>query len=311
MILVEGKVNGKKYTEPFSKGVLSRSLTRAEVGPNKAYSMAAVIESQLKENNVSIITVEDLVEYIVKELRKEDPRIAEKYINWRNIRRRKDPLIILIGGASGVGTSSIAFEIANRLGIKNMVSTDMIREVMRKIVSKELSPVIHESSYTAFNVLRVPPPPEYDAVIAGYKNHVETVSVGVDAVIERALTEGISIIIEGVHIVPGFIRKDLMEKDNVLMFTLTLSDEEMHKGRFYSRCRQAWARRPLQRYMENFPAIRKTQEYIVSQAKIYDVPIIENIDVITTIDSIIKYITKTYGGVNNVREQESERSDDY
>ena len=44
MILVEGKVNGKKYTEPFTKAVLSRSLTRAEVGPNKACSMAAVIE---------------------------------------------------------------------------------------------------------------------------------------------------------------------------------------------------------------------------------------------------------------------------
>jgi 2-phosphoglycerate kinase len=129
-------------------------------------------------------------------------------------------------------------------------------------------------------------------------------------VIERALKEGISIIIEGVHIVPGFIRKDLMEKDNVIMFTLSLTDEEMHKGRFYSRCRQAWARRPLQRYMEHFQAIRKTQNYIVSQAKTYDVPIIENIDVITTIDSIIKYITETYGGFKDVKKSESERLND-
>ncbi len=305
MILVEGTVNGKKYTEPFSKGVLSRSLTRAEVGPNRAYAMAAIIESKLKENNITKISVDELVEYIVTELKKENPLIAEKYINWRRIRQSQEPLIILIGGASGVGTSSIAFEIANRLGIKNMVSTDMIREVMRKIVSKELSPVIHESSYTACSVLRVPPPPEYDAIIVGYKSHVETVSVGVEAVIERALKEGISIIIEGVHIVPGFIREDLMEKDNVVMFTLSLSNEKMHKGRFYSRCRQTWARRPLQRYLEHFNAIRKTQNYIVSQAKTYDVPVIENIDVITTIDSIIKYITKTYGGEKNVGKQES------
>ena len=33
-----------------------------------------------------------------------------------------------------------------------MISTDMIREVMRKIVSRELLPSIYESSYTALPV---------------------------------------------------------------------------------------------------------------------------------------------------------------
>ena len=73
-----------------------------------------------------------------------------------------------------------------------------------------------------------------------------------EAVIERALTEGISIIIEGVHIVPGFICPDLMEKGNVLMFTLTLDDEEIHKNRLYSRCVDGWGHRPLQKYLDNF-----------------------------------------------------------
>ena len=31
MIYVQGEVSGKKYTEPFSKGVLARSLIRAEM----------------------------------------------------------------------------------------------------------------------------------------------------------------------------------------------------------------------------------------------------------------------------------------
>ncbi|MBQ5370254.1 MAG: hypothetical protein IIU50_01730 [Bacteroidaceae bacterium] len=97
----------------------------------------------------------------------EDPLIAENYLNWRKIRKTDAPLIILIGGVSGVGTSSISYEISRKLGIESMINTDMIREVMRKIVSKELSPVIHQSSFIAHEALRVAPPPEFDYVLAG------------------------------------------------------------------------------------------------------------------------------------------------
>jgi 2-phosphoglycerate kinase len=302
MIMVEGEVSGKKYREPFSKGVLARSLTRAEMDPNKAYTFSSQIEAQLKKEGVKLIKLDDLVNVVRQRLKEEDSEIAVQYGLWKRIRKCQDPLVILIGGSSGVGTSSIAFEVANRLGIRNMISTDMIREVMRKIASKELLPTIYESSYTAYRSLRIPPPPELDEVLIGFRDHVDTVSVGVEAVIERSITEGISIVIEGVHIVPGFIREDLVSRDNVHMFILTLEDEEVHKGRFYSRCRQQWARRPLERYMNYFGAIRRTHKYFESQANKYHVPVIENIDITTTIESIIEDITKTYGSEDHVTE---------
>ncbi|MBI5681031.1 MAG: 2-phosphoglycerate kinase [Methanobacterium sp.] len=305
MIMVEGEVSGKIYREPFSKGVLARSLTRAEMDPNKAYEFASQIEDHLRKEGIKVINLDDLIGIVRGKLKREDEEIAEKYRLWRSIRKCREPLIILIGGASGVGTSSIAFEVANRLGIRNMTSTDIIREVMRKMVSKELLPTIFESSYTAYKSLRIPPPPELDEVLIGFRDHVDTVSVGVEAVIERALKEGISIVIEGVHIVPGFINEELVNKHNVAMFVLTLQDEEVHRGRFYSRCRQLWARRPLKRYMNYFGAIRRTHKYFESQAQKYDIPVIENIDVTTTIDFIIETLTKTYGSDEDVRETES------
>ncbi|CDG65368.1 MAG: 2-phosphoglycerate kinase [Methanobacterium sp.] len=304
MIMVEGEVSGKKYREPFSKGVLARSLTRAEMDPNKAYTFSSQIEAQLKKEGVKLIKLDDLVNIVRERLKEEDSEVAVQYGLWKRIRKCQDPLVILIGGSSGVGTSSIAFEVANRLGIRNMISTDMIREVMRKIASKELLPTIYESSYTAYRSLRIPPPPELDEVLIGFRDHVDTVSVGVEAVIERSITEGISIVIEGVHIVPGFIREDLVSRDNVHMFVLTLEDEEVHKGRFYSRCRQQWARRPLERYMNYFSAIRRTHRYFESQANKYHIPVIENIDITTTIESIIEEITKTYGSEDHVKETE-------
>ncbi|MBQ6813355.1 MAG: 2-phosphoglycerate kinase [Methanobrevibacter sp.] len=302
MIIVKGSVSGKEYTSRFSKGILSRSLIRAEMSPDQAYEIASRIEEDLIKKNITEITTGEIAEIVVNLLENEDPSVAERYLNWRKVRQAKDPLIILIGGASGVGTSSMAFEISNRLGIKTMISTDMIREVMRKIVSEDLSPVIHESSFSAYKSMRVAPPPEFDYVLAGFKDQVGTVTVGVEAVIERALTEGISIVIEGVHLVPGFINPKLMEKDNVVMFTLTLSDENMHKNRFYSRSRDIWNNRPVERYLENFDAIRKTNNYLCDQAMKEGVPVIDNIDVVTTVDFIIETLTKTYGGMKHVRE---------
>ena len=74
------------------------------------------------------------------------------------------------------------------------------------------------------------------------------------------------------------------------MFVLSLSDEEIHKSRFYSRCRQLWARRPLKRYLEHFTDIRKTHDYIVGEAHKHNISVIENIDVTATVDEMIEDI---------------------
>ncbi|WP_458454706.1 2-phosphoglycerate kinase [Methanobrevibacter sp.] len=303
MIWVTGDVDGKKYKEPFSKGIMSRSLNVADIGIERAHEISIEIESYLVKNNISEISNSDLADVVLNHLESIDSKIAVKYKNWRSLRISKKPLIILIGGASGVGTSSMAFELANRLRLKNLISTDMIREVMRKIVSKELSPVIHKSSFEAYEAIRTPSI-RVDSVIEGFISHVDVVNVGIEAIIERSVKEGISTIIEGVHVVPGFIRKDLLENNNIIIFTLTVDDDETHMQRFYSRCRQPWVKRSLERYMDNFDTIRKTQMFLVEQAKIHNTRIINNVDINETIDIMVNDILEEFGGVDNV-EQES------
>ena len=303
MIWVIGDVDGKKYKEPFSKGIMSRSLNVADLGTERAHKIASDIEDELIKNNISEISSLDLADVVLTHLEKIDSDIAKKYKNWRSLRTSKKPLIILIGGASGVGTSSMAFELANRLRLKNLISTDMIREVMRKIISKDLSPVIHKSSFDAYESIRTPSI-RIDQVVEGFVSHVDVVNVGIEAIIERSVKEGISTIIEGVHVVPGFIREDLMENNNIIIFTLTVDDEESHKQRFYSRCRQPWVKRSLERYMDNFSTIRKTQKFLVEQAKIHDAPIINNEEINETIDIMVNNILERFGGINDV-EQES------
>lgn len=297
MIWVTGNVDGKKYKEPFSKGIMSRSLNVADIGIERAHEISGEIEMELIKNNVTEISSLELAEVVLNHLNSIDSSIATKYKNWRSLRTSEKPLIILIGGASGVGTSSMAFELANRLRLKNLISTDMIREVMRKIVSKDLSPVIHKSSFDAFEAIRTPSI-RIDSVVEGFISHVDVVNVGIEAIIERSAKEGISTIIEGVHVVPGFIRKDLLENNNIIMFTLTVDDEDAHKQRFYSRCRQPWVKRSLERYMDNFDAIRKTQRFLVEQAKIHNSHIINNVDINETIDIMVNDILEKFGGVD-------------
>jgi len=299
MIWVIGNVDGNYYKEPFSKGILARSLRVSSLGLDESYEIASDIENKLIENNIEEISVDELAEYIANYLNGVDSIASKKYRRWRSLRKSNEPLIILIGGASGVGTSSMAFELASRLGLKNLISTDMIREVMRKIVSKELNPIIHKSSFDAYESIRTPAI-RVDAVIEGFISHVDVVNVGVEAIIERSIKEGISIIVEGVHIVPGFIREDLMKKGKIIMFTLTVDDEDMHKQRFYSRCRQPWVRRSLDHYMENFSKIRKTQDFLTNQAKIHNAHVINNVDIRTTIDSMVSDIIEEFGGEMDV-----------
>jgi hypothetical protein len=64
------------------------------------------------------------------------------------------PYVILIGSASGIGKSTIASEISNRLHIKYLIETDFIREIVRGVIGPDYAPALHKSSYDAYTTLR-------------------------------------------------------------------------------------------------------------------------------------------------------------
>ena len=55
----------------------------------------------------------------------------------------------MIGGGTGSGKSSVATEVAHRLGITRVTSTDVIRHTMRAFFSEQFMPTIHYSSFEA------------------------------------------------------------------------------------------------------------------------------------------------------------------
>lgn len=295
----------KNYEMPFSKGILARSLTAAGMKPSKAYIVAMEIEKILEDEGIETISKDDLrtrVYYYL--LTKNYENIAEKYLLWRRI-LKKHPIIILIGGASGVGTSTIAFELASRLGIPSVMGTDSIREVMRRSISKDLVPVLYESSYTAWKSLRIPTDDfKCDKHILGFERHIEPVLIGIESLIDRSLTEGLSIIIEGTHIVPGFMKEKYASMPNIITIILTLSSEKMHKKRFSARAKVS--ARPMERYLKNFKIIRKINNYIVEMAKENDVPVIENVSISQSVEKCLEIITERFHYIDKMNGDEEE-----
>src|SRR5258705_4196269 len=161
------------------------------------------------------------------------------------------PVVLLIGGATGTGKSTVATEIAYRLGITRVTSTDFIRQTMRAFFSHEFMPAIHYSSFEAGDVV----PLADDPLIAGFLEQSRNVLVGVRASIERALQEGWSMVLEGVHLVPGLLPA-VQDGALVSACVLNIRDEAAHAQHFFSREGDG-AERPMAKYLDRFDEIRR------------------------------------------------------
>ncbi|MFH1736604.1 MAG: ATP cone domain-containing protein, partial [Actinomycetota bacterium] len=172
-------VSGKKLSLPFSKGMLATSVMATGLSPVKSYRLAQQLEDTLRENDIYDISIPDLDARVTDVLaRNYGERYAANYAHWRRLGKLDKPIVILVGGTTGVGKSTIAAELAHRLGIIRITSTDSIREVMRSQFSKELMPALYGSSFTAWKLLRFPVPKSADPVIVGFQEQSELVTIG-------------------------------------------------------------------------------------------------------------------------------------
>lgn len=204
-----------------------------------------------------------------------------------DIPKLKKPLIVLIGGVTGVGKTSIASEVSKRLGIDRVNNSDVIREIMRYMLPKEIVPTLHESSFTAGREVKNPFIKKN--VIYGFSQQSSLVSQGVLAYIRRNVKEGLNTVMNGVHLIPGYLNLGYSNGDILLFeYVLHLKDKDQHIQRFYERSKGS--KRDPEYYIQDIEAIRKIQTYIVDQANKHDTKVIENTNFEQTVSTIIKDI---------------------
>jgi 2-phosphoglycerate kinase len=276
---------------PYSKGLMASQVMVSGLSPFRSYKVAERIEDELVERGVRSLTTEELQALAVRMIEDEaGERYARNFVRWQGVARLDVPLVLLIGGATGVGKSTIATQIAARLGVVRVIPSDSVREVMRGLFSRELMPTLYTSSFDADSALREPPARAADRVIVGFREQTAAVSVGLRALIERSAVEGTSSIIEGAHVVPGFLDVERFG-DRVLAVpvVVTVEEEEVHRSHFQARSADS-SSRPFDRYLSNFDNIRRVQRYIKSQALSHDWPVIASYNLDQTIAAIIDLV---------------------
>jgi len=276
---------------PYSKGLTAVSIMATGLPPDRAYHIASLIHETLKDEGNPEVTMDHVRRTAERILARE---VGDKYVDiyrkWQSLGKLNRPIIILMGGATGVGKSTVATMLASRLGITRQVSTDIIREVMRSLFAPQLVPTLYSSSFNAFEALRIPLPQATDKVILGFLEQAAMVWVGIRALIERAILERTNFIIEGAHVVPGIIDPQFFKDAIVIQMMLSVHDEQQHRSHFEIREVETEGARPFARYLTNLKKIRRIQDYVLDLAEKHKVPVFPCYNMDTTVGGIIEYV---------------------
>ena len=293
-------VERKSGSRPFSKELLSDSIQASGLPPDQSYEIAQTIEARLIDQRRQRIAHWELEELTAELIEKSfDKSFAERYRLWRAWGDVDKPLIILIGGASGVGKTTLAIALANLLNIPRVVATDDLRQVMRLTLSRELVPALHVSSYTARKV--VPAAGHQDAVVAGFREQAHSVCVGVRAIISRCIEENTSVIIDGVHLISDMLDLERYADDAFITpICLGLSGRDAFEDRFAQRASEAPSR-SAHRYMEHLDEILKIQDYLIETSAAHGIPVIAT----TSVESLTSEVAMVIS--EQLQEQEEIR----
>jgi 2-phosphoglycerate kinase len=201
------------------------------------------------------------------------------------------PLVILLGGTSGTGKSTVSSLLASRLGISTVLSTDTIRHILRNFLSKSTHGVLFASTYEAWKQVKFNEEgiSQKKKVVKGYLEQCAIVCEKLEKVIDSILQRQESVIIEGVHLTVDFIKKILKKHKYTFPFLIYIDKAEKHKERFAVRSRQMTLDAKYNKYVENFEHIRCIQNYLTKTSDRSLLPKVDN----TNVDKSIGMIQET------------------
>ncbi|MBI5811769.1 MAG: AAA family ATPase [Deinococcota bacterium] len=177
-------------------------------------------------------------------------------------------LCLMIGGVSGVGKSTLAERLAPKFKA-HLESTDHLREALRTAYPAEFYPELHTHSHTAWKVL----PQTQQAhpkVVHGLLAQARLLEKATQAVADRVAQEGRSLILEGVHLVPGRPIRPVYALS--LTVLLVVRSPQEHLRRLKQRARAT--RRDPSAALTHFSQVRALQQALENRARLHHVPIV-------------------------------------
>ena len=200
------------------------------------------------------------------------------------MREPDDPIIILLGGASGVGKTTLANTLVHQLGLQHHLSTGFVREAVRSLLPEALVGALQGHAFDAWKLINPDPALPIRPAFQGTKVQAELLRPAFQACIDRALREGISLVMEGSHLIPGLLT-DYYDKVS-LACIVDVPDRDTMLSRATS---DSHRRRDLDSGQLN--SILELQEECMRLAADYSLPVIDNTDLGTALVEIQKLIS--------------------
>jgi 2-phosphoglycerate kinase len=258
---------------PFSRIKFRNSLETIGLKFRESDDVVQMLQEHLTNKSIKTIKSRNLAMLIYRYLRQSSklgPAVAHRWLVWHDFINSGRELIFLIGGTAGCGKSSTANMLANRLEIVRSQSTDMLREVMRTMIPEQLMPVLHQSSFTAWKGLpgrkKTKGGVPEALLVQGYRSQADVLSLAIEAVVDRATREHVSLVLEGVHVHPAFMEKLQTETDAVVIpVMLGLLKRKHLQQRIKDRSTNV-PDRGAEHYLQYFDEIWRLQTYLLSEA---------------------------------------------
>ena len=266
---------------PFSVGILAHSLETCAISPEMAMQGATRVLANLRKTGHQEIDHKALRRVIYRCLHGHcSPQAANRYLSWRRFENSGIPLIILIGGTTGSGKSTLSSELAYRLDVSRHQSTDMMREIIRSYLSPQMMPTLQYSSFEAWRGLPGcvdgNKPDIESPVINGFLSQFAAMKLALDATVDRAIEERHHLILEGVHVVPAELN---LKEDKREAIVIPIMLATMKKGLLSKQLERRGLEKHKRRashYLQNLDDIWELQSWLLDEADRAGIPIIEN-----------------------------------
>ena len=285
---------------PFSIGILTHCLESCAIPPDVALTGARKVHETLKNTGHTDIGHRALRRIIHDCLVKHgDEDGARRYLSWRQFQNSSTPIILLIGGATGSGKSTITAEIAYRMDIVRTQSTDMMREIIRSYLAPHVVPTLGYSSFEAWRglpsikrsrreVTKLGRRSVDNPVIAGFLSQFGNIKVALMATIERAIKERHPLIIDGVHVLPWELDLEEMNKQSIVVPLMLATMRKKLLSKQLKRRGREQTTREASRYLQHLDDIWELQSYLLTEADQAGIPIIPNWGVETTVREVLE-----------------------
>ena len=284
--------------EQFSVGVLSRHLEGCGIRHAEAREGARLVQEALRDRGGASIDLSGLRRVIFDTLKVTCcAGAADRFLSRCRFNDSGEPLILLIGGPTGAGKSTVAARVAYLLDIVRTQSTDMMREIIRCYLVPHVAPTLGYSSFDAWQGL-----PEIEhmprqimtdnPVVSGFLAQFGTVKVALEATIQRAVKESNDLIVDGVHVLPTLL--DLSSvRDKAVVVPLVLAVTTL--GRLDAQLKRRSREEPdrdSKRHRESLEGIWDLQGFMVDQAENAGIAVIGNWDLDETVEQVIDEVMR-------------------